>query len=147
MTAGGTAEGGGSARGSIELRVRYAETDQMRVVYHAHYLAWCEVGRTELIRTLVQSYASLEDSGIMLAVAEASLRYHAPARYDDRITVETTLTAVRSRTLTFDYLIVNADSGNRLVSARTVLVSLDPDGRSISLPPHVRDALARAAAP
>ncbi len=113
----------------------------MRVVYHANYLTWCEVGRTELIRTLVQSYASLEDSGIRLAVADASIRYHAPARYDDRIRVDTTLTAVRSRTLTFDYLIFNADTESRLVSARTILVSLDLDGRSITLPPAIRNAL------
>lgn len=129
------------ARCSIELRVRYSETDQMRVVYHANYLSWCEVGRTELIRILVRSYASLEDSGIRLAVAEASIRYHAPARYDDRIRVDTTLTSVRSRTLTFDYLIFNADTASRLVSARTILVSLDSDGRSITLPLPIRDAL------
>lgn len=113
----------------------------MRVVYHANYLSWCEVGRTELIRILVRSYASLEDSGIRLAVAEASIRYHAPARYDDRIRVDTTLTSVRSRTLTFDYLIFNADTASRLVSARTILVSLDSDGRSITLPLPIRDAL------
>ncbi|MGH7710991.1 MAG: acyl-CoA thioesterase [Gemmatimonadaceae bacterium] len=127
----------------IELRVRYGETDQMGVVYHAEYLVWCEMGRTEYIRQLGTSYAALEQSGTRLAVAEASLRYHAPARYDEIIRVETTLTEVRSRALTFDYLICHAGSGARLVSARTLLVALDRRSRPLPLPPDVRALLQR----
>src|SRR5438128_4382864 len=66
----------------IEIRVRYAETDQMGVVYHANYLVWCEMGRTDFIRDLGLSYAAMERSGVSLAVSELSARYHAPARYD-----------------------------------------------------------------
>lgn len=131
---------------SVELRVRYAETDRMGVVYHANYLAWCEVGRTEYIRTLGVSYASLEASGLMLAVADASVRYHAPARYDDVVRVDTTLAEVRSRTVTFDYVVSNAATGARLVSARTVLVSLDADGRTVAMPPDFRARLEAAIA-
>jgi acyl-CoA thioester hydrolase len=120
------------------MRVRYAETDRMGVVYHANYLAWCEVGRTEYIRTLGESYSELEARGIMLAVSDASLRYHAPARYDDVVRVDTSVSEVRSRTVTFEYLITNAASGTRLVSARTTLVSMDPGGRTVSLPPDFR---------
>jgi acyl-CoA thioester hydrolase len=127
----------------IELRVRYGETDQMGVVYHAEYLAWCEMGRTEYIRRLGTSYAALEAAGTRLAVAEASLRYHAPARYDEIIRVETTLTEKRSRALTFDYRICHAETGTRLVTARTLLVSLDTQGRPMPLPPHVRNFLER----
>jgi len=126
---------------SAEFRVRYAETDQMGVVYYANYLVWCEIGRTEYIRAFGRTYADLERQGIFLAVSEASLRYHAPARYDDRIRVDTRLSKVRSRALEFEYLILNADTGERLVSARTALVSLDRNGRPSPLPPDFRDLL------
>ncbi len=125
----------------VELRVRYGETDQMGVVYHAEYLAWCDMGRTEYIRRLGTSYASLEQAGTLLAVAEASLRFHAPARYDDIIRVETTLSEVRSRALTFDYLICHAGAGTRLVTARTLMVVLDRNIRPVPLPPQVRALL------
>ncbi|MGQ0640722.1 MAG: acyl-CoA thioesterase [Gemmatimonadaceae bacterium] len=127
----------------IELRVRYGETDQMGIVYHAEYLVWCDMGRTEYIRRLGTSYASLERQGMRLAVAEASLRYHSPARYDEIIRVETTLTDVRSRALTFDYLICHAANGTRLVTARTLMISLDSIGRPIRLAPDVRARLER----
>lgn len=126
--------------------MRYAETDQMGVVYHANYLVWCEIGRTDLIRTLGMSYADIERSGTTLAVAEASLRFHSPARYDDLIRVETTLAEHRSRAVTFDYVIINADSGERLATARTVLISLDRGGRPAKLPPEVRELFSGAAA-
>ena len=123
------------------VRVRYSETDQMGVVYHSNYLIWCEIGRTEHLRTLGTDYASIERAGTRLAVAEASLRYHAPARYDDRIRIETVLSTVRSRVLTFEYLITNADTGERLVTARTALIVLNRDGRPQALPPELRELL------
>jgi len=127
----------------LELRVRYAETDQMGVVYHTNYLVWCEIGRTELIRHMTGvSYAQLEDRGIALAVAELSIRYHSAARYDNLIRVRTTMTDVRSRSITFDYEITNVESGERLASARTVLVSLDKRGRPSAMPADVRERLA-----
>ena len=113
----------------------------MGVVYHSNYLIWCEVGRTELIRRMGRSYAEIEKIGVGLAVSEAALRYHAPARYDDRICVTTTLSDVRSRSMTFEYLITNADTGVRLVSASTTLIGLDRDGRIARLPQALRDAL------
>lgn len=121
--------------------MRYAETDQMGVVYHSNYLIWCEIGRTDYIRSLGTPYAELERNGVALAVSEASLRCHAPARYDDVVRVETSLTEVRSRTVTFDYAIVHAGTGARLVTARTTLVSLDSEGKVAALPPDVRDFL------
>lgn len=124
-----------------EFRVRYSETDQMGVVYHTNYLVWCEIGRTDFIRGSGLTYAELERRGILLAVAEANVRYHAAARYDDVIRVETTLAAVRSRAVTFDYLISNADTGERLSSARTVLVALDRRGRPTTLPDDFRRQL------
>ena len=128
----------------IEFRVRYGETDRMGVVYHAEYLAWCEMGRTEYIRSLGMSYAEMERRGVPLAVAEANIRYHAPAKYDDRIRVTTVLTRLGSRGLTFDYLITDADSGVRLASASTTLVALDAAGKATTIPPDIRALLDRA---
>ena len=129
---------------TVDIRVRYAETDRMGVVYHANYLVWCEIGRTDFIRERCgMSYAYMERSGYQLAVADAAIRYHAPARYDDRVRVHTTLTEVRSRTVTFEYLVTHADTGDRLVSARTTLVSIDGGGRTVSLPQPLRAVLER----
>jgi len=122
----------------VEFRVRYAETDQMGVVYHTNYLVWCEVGRTDFIRQRGMSYADIERAGIGLAVTELSARFHAAARYDDVVRVRTTLAELRSRGITFDYLITNAATGDRLVTARTALVSIDRSGRLVALPSEIR---------
>jgi len=122
----------------VEFRVRYAETDQMGVVYHANYLVWCEVGRTDFIRARGMSYAEMERAGVGLAVSDMSARFHSAARYDDMIRVRTTVAEVRSRGITFDYLITKSSSGERLVSARTALVSIDRSGKLVALPAAVR---------
>lgn len=110
----------------------------MGVVYHANYLVWCEMGRTELIRDrLGISYAEIEASGVLLAVTDASLRYRAAARYDEEIRVDTWLSEVRSRGVEFDYEIVRADGDERLVSARTRLTSLGGEMRPTRLPEPV----------
>ncbi len=130
---------------SVELRVRYSETDQMGVVYHSHYLPWCEVGRTELIRRLWKPYADVErEDGVLLAVTDVSLRYHASARYDDLVRVTTTLEQVRSRAVSFTYLVerVRNDGGTeRLVSARTGLMAIDRHGAPCKLPAALVHAL------
>lgn len=128
-----------------ELRVRYAETDQMGVAYHANYLVWCEVGRTDFIRERGVTYAEMERQGVMLAVADAQVRYHASARYDDRVRIETRLTGVRSRMVTFHYDVLRLpeDGGEpeRLATASTTLVSLDRSGRPVALPAAFRTLL------
>jgi acyl-CoA thioester hydrolase len=128
----------------IQFRVRYGETDRMGVVYHAEYLAWCEMGRTEYIRSRGMSYADMERRGVPLAMAQASIRYHAPARYDDMIRVSTVLSELGSRGLTFDYVITNADSGQRLASASTTLVALDATGKAVTIPGDIRTLLGRS---
>lgn len=130
---------------SLELRVRYAETDRMGVVYHSHYLIWCELGRTDYIRAGGMSYRAMEEAGVMLAVAEAKVRYRAPARYDDLIRVETTLTDVSSRAVTFDYRILNAETGELLATASTLLVALDSAHRVAKLPEEIRERLEASA--
>jgi hypothetical protein len=90
------------------VRVNYSETDQMGVVYHAQYLVWCEIGRTELMRSLGVSYAELEHDGTMLAVSDASVRYHAAARYDDLVTTPEEV-VVRIVPLAVDHRVGGAD--------------------------------------
>jgi acyl-CoA thioester hydrolase len=126
--------------------VRYAETDQMGVVYHANYLAWCEVGRTEFVRAAGMSYRDMEAAGVGLAVIDAQLRFHGGAVYDDEVHVETRLTDVRSRLIVFEYVITNAATGARLVSASTRLASVSRQGGTVALPPAVRALLERALA-
>ncbi len=113
----------------------------MGIVYHAHYLVWCEAGRTELMRQAGYPYSRMEEQGFALAVSDASLRFHASARYDDVIIVETTVTRVRSRTVEFDYLVLNAASRKKLVSASTTLVCLGPAGNVVAIPDAVRALL------
>jgi acyl-CoA thioester hydrolase len=131
---------------TIELRVRYAETDQMQVVYHANYLVWCEIGRTELMRKLGAPYARVEEQGIGLAVIDASMRFHAAAKYDDRIHVSTTVCSVKSRIVEFRYNIANADTGTRLASVATTLAAIKRDGRLVSLPQNLKELLENALA-
>jgi acyl-CoA thioester hydrolase len=126
---------------TTELRVRYAETDRMGIVYYANYLIWCEVGRVEFMRALGGSYADLEAQGYGLAVAEATVRYLAPARFDDPVRIETRLVGVRSRAVTFDYVISHAGTGARLATAHTALVSIDSNGRPTALPTQFRALL------
>jgi acyl-CoA thioester hydrolase len=138
---------------TIEFRVRYAESDQMGFAYHANYLVWCDMGRVDLIRRVWRSYAELEREGLLLAVTEASLRYLAPARFDDLVRVETTLESVRSRAVEFTYRVlkVDDDGGTRLLATgRTALMALDRGGATRTLPSDMitafREAKAREAA-
>ena len=130
-----------------ELRVRYAETDQMGVVYHANYLVWCEIGRTELIRQLGMSYAHMEHEGVMLAVSDVQMRLHASARYDDQVRVVTHLVSAQSRGVTFAYDIRRLPDGARLASARISLVSLTKEGKPAVMPAAIRALLSAAVGP
>ncbi len=126
-----------------EVRVRYAETDQMGVVYHANYLVWCEIGRTDFIRALGRSYADMERDGVTLAVSDATMRFLGSAQYDDRVLVRTTLDELRSRGMRFAYRIENADTGRTLVTATTSLIALDATGKPARLPASVQELLQR----
>src|ERR1044071_631 len=91
------------------VRVRYAETDQMGVVYHANYLVWFEVGRVDFIRSMGMDYRTMEqEDGLGIAVVDVSARYKSPARYDDNLIVETRLLAARGAVIKFGYRIVRA---------------------------------------
>jgi acyl-CoA thioester hydrolase len=136
------------AEGTITFRVRYAETDQMGVVYHANYLVWCEIGRTELMRELGFAYAAVEAGGIRLAVAEAYVRYGQAARYDDAILVRTRVAAAQSRTITFAYEIFRDGSTPVLLAtATTKLIAIDGRGTPRRLPEDLLERFRDNASP
>jgi len=93
--------------GHLVLRVRYAESDRMGIVYNAHYLTWFEIGRTELLRSAGMPYRAVEERGINLPLVETRFRLRAPVRYDDEIEVETWIDHLRSRTIHFAYRILH----------------------------------------
>ncbi len=101
------------------LRVRYSETDQMHVVYHANYLSWFEVGRTEFIRELGFPYRRFEDLGYLLPVNEANIKFKAPARYDEEILIKTRVTLCTGIRLVFSYEIRRQEDQKLLVSGET----------------------------
>jgi acyl-CoA thioester hydrolase len=117
-----------------EIRVRYAETDQMGHAHHMNYLAWFELGRTELMRVNGLSYAQLERDGTLLPVARAELSYRKGAGYDERVQIRTRVTEVRSRSVTFGYEAIRADDGVRLASGLTTLVCTDAELRPRRIP-------------
>ncbi|MEW5978128.1 MAG: thioesterase family protein [Acidobacteriota bacterium] len=120
-----------------EIRVRYAETDQMGVAYYANYLVWFEVGRVEYCRHRGLRYRDFERSfGSYLAVAESYCRYHAPASYDDLLLIQTRLESLRRRMMTFQYEIRKQEDGLLIAEGRTVHVLLDKSGRPKSFPPE-----------
>ena len=115
------------------FRVRYAETDQMGVVYYANYLVWMEVGRSDFCRERGFSYREMEgQEKAYLAVAEANCRYIAPARYDNEIVVETEMTRLNRRVVEFSYKIKTGST--LLAEGRTVHVVIGPDGRTRQMP-------------
>ncbi len=126
---------------TLELHVRYAETDQMGRAHHAHYLVWCESGRSALMREAGASYARLEERGVRLPVARVEVEYRRPVGYDAPVRVETRVEEVRSRKVAFSYRILNGVNGEVLATALTELVSTDTAGRPTRLPPDVRDLL------
>ncbi len=122
--------------------VRYAETDQMQIVHHANYIVWMEEGRSEFMRASGGDYADVERGGHLLAVTGVQARYLAPAHYGERVTVRTWIEELRSRTLTFGYEIVNAETGALLVTGQSEHVCMDRQGRVIRIPEAIRAFLA-----
>ena len=117
------------------FRVRYAETDQMGVVYYANYLVWMEVGRAEYCRASGGRYRDMEvEDGILLAVVDAHCRYLRPARYDQEIAVKTWVANASRRAVQFQYEISDAQSGRQLASGETKHVFLGADMKPAKLP-------------
>ena len=123
------------------LRVRYSETDRMGIVYHAHYIVWFEMGRTDYCRAAGMPYRAMEDSGLFILVTGLDCRYRGSARYDDAIRVRTTLRDLASRGLSFGYEIVD-DAGRLLCDGATRHVFVDSSGALRRAPADLIERLA-----
>jgi acyl-CoA thioester hydrolase len=123
------------------IRVRYAETDQMGVVYYANYLVWMEVGRVELCKALGFRYRDMElEDGVLLAVVEAQCRYLHPARFDEEVIIETRLAEASSRLVGFTYEIRLADNHRKLATGSTRHVFCNREMKPVRLPEKYRAA-------
>jgi acyl-CoA thioester hydrolase len=127
-----------SPRSSSRVRVRYAETDQMGVVYYANYFIWFEVGRTDLLRNEGWSYRDMESDGLSLPVVDAHCEYKQSARYDDDIEIRTTGTLLSPVRVRFDYQVVRPADDVLLAAGHTVHAVLDASGRPRRLPERIR---------
>jgi acyl-CoA thioester hydrolase len=132
--------------GQTQIRVRYAETDQMGVVYHANYLVWFEIGRVELMRQRGLSYSRLEaEEGCGIAVVEAKVRYKAPARYDDELVIETRVLKVRGPIIQFGYKIIRQADALVLCEGETIHLVVGRDMKRRKIPKKYADILGAAA--
>ena len=124
------------------VRVRYAETDKMGVVYYANYLVWFEVGRTDLLRTLGWSYRDMEAAGVSLPVIEAHCEYRRPAKYDDELDVRTQGRMLSPVRMEFRYEVVRRADQVVAAEGRTVHAAVDASGRPCRLPERIRQVFA-----
>jgi acyl-CoA thioester hydrolase len=132
--------------GEVKIRVRYAETDQMGVVYHANFFVWFEVGRVEFLRAMGFSYRDMEENdACFIAVVDARCRYKAPAHYDDEITVRTSLKNVRESVIHFGYELVRVSDGTLLAEGETMHVVTDAEMRRRTIPEKYMQAFRDAA--
>jgi acyl-CoA thioester hydrolase len=126
-----------------QFRVRYSETDQMRVVYHGNYAQYFEVGRVEWLRNIGISYKWMEENGIMLPVVSLTMNYKKPARYDELLTLKTILKKQTTVKIEFDYELYN-DGGELLTTGNSILVFVDmKTGRPIVPPAYIFELLNR----
>lgn len=128
----------------FELRVRYGDTDQMGFAYYAHYLRWFEIGRAEMMRAAGLSYRDIETEGISLPVLEARCRYFKPARYDDRLAIETGVRSLGRASVRFGYRILRLDSEEVLAVGMTEHCFMDRNDRPARPPRRLRELLEQA---
>jgi acyl-CoA thioester hydrolase len=126
---------------TINIRVRYAETDKMGVVYHANYFTWFEIGRCELLRAIGRSYKEMEADGVGLPVIEAQCHYRAPARYDDELQVKTWGKLLSQARVRFEYEVNRPADGTVNAVGMTVHAAVDSTGRPCRLPDYIRELL------
>ncbi|HUX66925.1 MAG TPA: thioesterase family protein [Terriglobales bacterium] len=130
----GATSGAAAEYTETQVRVRYAETDQMGVVYYANYFVWWEVGRVEHLRARGINYRDMETDGCKIAVVDARCRYKAPARYDDVVTIRTRVARQRGSIVHFEYQAVRARDGLLLAEGETVHVCIDNNFQACALP-------------
>jgi len=124
-----------------EIRVRYAETDQMGIVHHANYLIWFEAGRSELCRSRGFSYKEMEDDDALMVVAESYLRYKSPAYYEDVLLIRTKVAEVRSRSIRFVYEVYRAEDDELLAEGETLHLVTDTNKKVRQIPERYKQIL------
>ena len=129
-------------RSVSRVRVRYAETDKMGVVYHANYFVWFEIGRSDLLRHAGWTYREMESEGFSLPVIEAHCDYKQPARYDDELEVRVEAALASPARVAFTYEVVRPSDAQTLVTGRTIHAAVDRDGRPCRLPDRVKGLFA-----
>jgi acyl-CoA thioester hydrolase len=132
-----------TSRSRVRVRVRFAETDLMGIVHHASYLAYMEVARVEWLRRRGVTYAAWADRGIHLAVAEVTMKYRAPAHFDDELDIETSIGQVRAASVRFDYRIVRVGDATLCTEGSTLLAYVDHSHALRRLSPEMVEALSR----
>lgn len=125
----------------VEIRVSYADTDAMGIVYHSNYVRWFEIGRTELMRDMGIVYARLEQDGFYLPVTQLYCHYLAPARYDEIIQIETSISYFRRASIKFDYEIKDRSGENVLVEGYTVHAFTNRQGKIVRAPRTISDMI------
>jgi acyl-CoA thioester hydrolase len=131
-----------SVESTSQVRVRYAETDQMGIAHHAEYFAWFEVGRTDLLRGRGLTYRELEQDGVRLPVIETHAQFRRPAYYDDLLEIRTRLVAISGARVSFEYEVFRSGSPDVLAVGSTSHAAVGQDGRPRRLPPELRRSLA-----
>jgi len=124
------------------VRVRYAETDKMGVVYYANYLVWFEVGRTDWLRETGSTYRSMEEEGVQLPVIEVQCEYRQGAKYDDEVEIRTRARKLSPVRIQFDYEVIRRADGAALATGHTVHATIDRNGRPVRMPDRVKDLFA-----
>ena len=125
----------------VEHRVNYSETDQMGFVYHANYLVWLDMARTEHLRSTGVTYKDMEERGVFLAVTEARIRYRLAARYDDLIRIRCWVRDLASRRVVFGYAVERAETTELLATAETALIALNRQRTLSRVPADVTERL------
>ncbi|HKE91422.1 MAG TPA: thioesterase family protein [Gemmatimonadales bacterium] len=125
----------------VEHRVNYSETDQMGFVYHANYLVWLDMARTEHLRQTGVTYKDMEERGVFLAVTEARIRYRLAARYDDVVRIKCWVRDLASRRVVFGYIVERAATAELLATAETALIALDRQRALSRVPADVTERL------
>lgn len=131
----------------LTVRVNYSEVDQMGVVYHARYIVWLDMARTEHLRRAGTTYREMEESGFRLVVGELQMRYRRPARYDDLVRIRCWVRELASRRVTFGYAIERAEGGELLATGTTAMLVLDATMTPTRLPAEIRSVLMEVSDP
>ena len=128
-------------KGEFRIRVIYADTDAMGIVYYTNYIKWFEIGRVELMREMGIVYSELEAEGYNLPVIEVSCHYLSPARYDDIVVIETEITTIRRASIRFDYVILDEEKTRILAEDFTLHPFTNGEGKIVRAPRHVLDRI------